>query len=239
MLDECALQRKHDLREVYNGLRWLVRTGGQWRMLPHDFPRWERRRETVYQRTRRARAARGGQPSAVILDARAVQSTPGSGAGAGYDGHERRKGRKVHLAMDTLGHLLATVITAANEQGRAQVAELAALVQQVTGQTVELAYVARATLARNPPQPPLHRASNSRSSSCPTPTAPSAALSCCHAAGWWSGASLGWPASAAWRTTMSACLKRWRADVLGLYLLDAPAGNSPALKFITASSHTL
>ena len=43
-----ALQRKYDLREVYNGLRWLVRTGAQWRMLPHDFPRWE----AVYQQTR-------------------------------------------------------------------------------------------------------------------------------------------------------------------------------------------
>lgn len=68
-----------------------------------------------------------GQPSAVILDARTVQSTPESGAQAGYNGHKRRKGRKVHLAVDTLGHLLATVITPANEQERAQVAERAAL----------------------------------------------------------------------------------------------------------------
>ena len=44
-----ALQRKYDLREAYNGLRWLVRTGAQWRMLPHDFPRWE----SVYQQTQR------------------------------------------------------------------------------------------------------------------------------------------------------------------------------------------
>ena len=151
-----ALQRKHDLREVYNGLRWLVRTGAQWRMLPHDFPRWD----AVYQQTQRwlragcfeaiahdlrlllrLAAGRSGQPSAVILDGRTVQSTPESGADAGYDGHKRRKGRKVHVAVDTLGHLLAAVITPANEQERAQVAELAALVQEVTGQTVELAYV--------------------------------------------------------------------------------------------------
>ena len=151
-----ALQRKHDLREVYNGLRWLVRTGAQWRMLPHDFPRWD----AVYQQTQRwlragcfeaiahdlrlllrLAAGRTGQPSAVILDGRTVQSTPESGAGAGYDGHKRRKGRKAHVAVDTLGHLLAAVITPANEQERAQVAELAAQVQQVTGETVELAYV--------------------------------------------------------------------------------------------------
>ncbi len=156
LLNEQALQRKYDLREVYNGLRWLVRTGAQWRMLPHDFPRWE----AVYQQTQRwiqaacfeaiahdlrlllrLAAGRDGQPSAVILDARTVQSTPESGAEAGYDGHKRRKGRKVHLAVDTLGQLLAVLVTPANEQERAQVAELAALVQQVTGQTVELAYV--------------------------------------------------------------------------------------------------
>jgi transposase len=156
LVSEHALQRRYDLREVYNGLRWLVRTGAQWRMLPHDFPRWE----AVYQQTQRwlragcfealahdlrmvlrLAAGREGQPSAVILDARTVQSTPESGADAGYDGHKRRKGRKVHVAVDTLGHLLATVVTPANEQERAQVAELVAQVQQVTGQTVELAYV--------------------------------------------------------------------------------------------------
>jgi transposase len=107
LLNEQALQRKYDLREVYNGLRWLVRTGAQWRMLPHDFPRWE----AVYQQTQRwiqARcfeaiahdlrlllrlaAGRDGQPSAVILDARTVQSTPESGAEAGYDGYNDAKG---------------------------------------------------------------------------------------------------------------------------------------------------
>ena len=156
LVSESALQRKHDLREVYNGLRWLVRTGAQWRMLPHDFPRWE----AVYQQTQRwlragcfeaiahdlrmvlrLAAGRDGQPSAVILDARTVQSTPESGAQAGYDGHKRRNGRKVHVAVNTLGHLLAAVVTPANEQERAQVAELAARVQDVTGQTVELAWV--------------------------------------------------------------------------------------------------
>jgi transposase len=156
LVNEHALQRKYDLREVYNALRWLVRTGAQWRLLPHDFPRWE----AVFQQTQRwlragcfeaiahdlrmvlrLAAGRTGQPSAVILDARTVQSTPESGAAAGYDGHKRRKGRKVHVAVDTLGHLLATVITPANEQERAQVAELAVRVQAVTGQTVELAWV--------------------------------------------------------------------------------------------------
>jgi transposase len=81
------------------------------------------------------------EPSAVILDGRTVQSTPESGARAGYDGHKRRKGSKVHIAVDTLGHLLALQVTAANEQERQQVAALAAQVQEATGENVTLAYV--------------------------------------------------------------------------------------------------
>jgi transposase len=157
----AALSSEHSaaeypLREVFNALRWIVRAGAPWRLLPTNFPPWP----TVYQQTRRwldagcfealvhdlrlllrLAAGRKGQPSAVILDARTVQSTPESGAHAGYDGHKRRKGAKVHLAVDTLGHLLATVVTAASEQERAQVADLAEQVQAVTGDTVELAYV--------------------------------------------------------------------------------------------------
>jgi predicted TPR repeat methyltransferase len=64
-------------------------------------------------------------PSAAILDGRALQSTPESAARAGFDGHKKRKGSKVHAAVDTLGHLLALKVTAANEQDRAQVADLA------------------------------------------------------------------------------------------------------------------
>lgn len=41
LLSEDALQRKHDLHDVFNAAHWLVRTGAQWRMLPHDFLRWE------------------------------------------------------------------------------------------------------------------------------------------------------------------------------------------------------
>ena len=94
----------------------------------------------------RLAAGRSGQPSAVILDARTVQSTPESSAGAGSDGHKRRKGRTVHLAVDLLEYLLATLVTPANEQERAQVAELAALVQASPGQAVKLAYAWRATM---------------------------------------------------------------------------------------------
>lgn len=156
LLPEDVSQRKHALREVFNGLRYLVKTGVHWRMLPHDLPPWP----VVYQQMRRWLAAecfeaivhdlrvllrraaeRTAQPSAAILDSRTIQSTPESGARAGYDGHKRRKGSKVHAAVDTLGHLLALVVTPANEQDRAQVSELAAALQAATGETVELAYV--------------------------------------------------------------------------------------------------
>ena len=70
-----------------------------------------------------------------------LQSTPESGARAGYDGAKRRKGSKVHAAVDTLGQLLALHVTPANEQDRQQVDKLAQQVQQITGDTVELAYV--------------------------------------------------------------------------------------------------
>jgi transposase len=80
------------------------------------------------------------QPSASILDGRTMQSTPDSGARAGYDG-AKKKGSKVHVAVDTLGNLLALKVTAANEQEREQVAELAAKVRDVTGGTIEIGFV--------------------------------------------------------------------------------------------------
>jgi transposase len=156
LMDEAAPQRRHDLREVFNALRWLVRTGSPWRYLPNDLPPWP----AVYQQTQRWLAAEcfeamaddlrallreaGGrkpQPTAVILDGRTLQSTPESGHRAGFDGHKKRKGSKLHAAVDTLGHLLAARVTPANEQERAQVAALAEEVQQVTGNTVEVAFV--------------------------------------------------------------------------------------------------
>jgi transposase len=151
-----APQRAHDLRDVFDALRWLVRTGAAWRYLPGDFPPWE----AVYQQTRRWLKAevfetmahdlrelvrltqeRDKEPSAAVMDGRTVQSTPESGHRAGFDGHKRRRGSKVHAAVDTLGLLLALVVTPANEQERAQVEKLASQVQEVTGENVEVAFV--------------------------------------------------------------------------------------------------
>jgi transposase len=156
LMKEDAPQREHPLRELFNGLRWFVRAGCPWRMLPNDLPPWH----AVQQQTQRWLRAgcfeniaddlrlllrlsvgRTDAPSAAILDSRTLQSTPESGGRAGYDGAKKRKGSKVHAAVDTLGHLLAVKVTAANEQDRAQVAELAKAVQAATGDNVQLAYV--------------------------------------------------------------------------------------------------
>ena len=144
------------MREVFNAIRYVVRTGCQWRMVPHDLPDWT----VVYQQARRWMDAgvfeqaahdlrvimrlvheRDAQPSATILDGWTLQSTPESGDRAGYDGAKQKNGSKVHAAVDTLGNLLALKATVANEQEREQVAELAAKVQEITGGTVQIAFV--------------------------------------------------------------------------------------------------
>jgi transposase len=156
LMSEDAPRREHDLREVFNGMRYVVRGGQAWRMMPNDLPPWS----IVYQQAQRWIAAgvfaamaqdlqrilrvldgRPEEPSAAIFDSRTLQSTPESGHRAGYDGAKRRKGSKVHMAVDTLGHLLSRHVTAANEQDREQVGKLARDVQKQTGKSVELAYV--------------------------------------------------------------------------------------------------
>src|SRR5918993_1387852 len=84
---------------------------------------------------------RAPDPTATILDSRTLQCTPESGSRGGYDGAKRKKGTKVHAAVDTLGHLLALHLTPANEQERELVGKLAESVQELTGESVELAYV--------------------------------------------------------------------------------------------------
>ena len=151
-----APQRVHELREVFNAVRWMVRAGAPWRYLPGDLPPWP----AVYQQTQRWIAAgcfeamvhdlramlrwsagRADAPTAVIIDSATRQSTPESGHRAGYDGHKKRTGSKIHAAVDTLGELLVLHVTPANASDRAQVAALAADVQAVTGQTVQVGFV--------------------------------------------------------------------------------------------------
>jgi transposase len=155
---EDAPQRAHALRDHFNAIRYVVGTGCQWRFLPHDFPP----RTAVYQQARRWLHAgvfehithdlraivrflsdRNPEPSAAILDGRTLQSTPESGERAGYDGAKKKKGSKIHAAVDTLGNLLALKTTPANEQERGHVSELAKKIQEVTGGSVEIAFVDR------------------------------------------------------------------------------------------------
>lgn len=156
LLPEEAPQRRHELREVFNALKWLARAGAPWRMLPHDFPPWW----IVHQQATRwvgagvfeamvhdlrlllrDFAGRKRRPTAAILDSRTLRSTPESGGRAGWDGAKRKKGSKLHLAVDTLGHLLAAHVTPADDQDRARVEHLVAAVQEATGASVEIAYV--------------------------------------------------------------------------------------------------
>lgn len=156
LMTEAAPQRDYALREVYNGLRYVARGGISWRMMPNDLPPWS----AVFQQTQRwlkagvfeamvhdlrvllrLAAGRKEQPSAAIFDSRTLQSSPESGERAGYDGAKRRKGSKTHIAVDTLGHLLALVVTAADEQDRSQVGQMAQAVQEATGDTIEIAFV--------------------------------------------------------------------------------------------------
>src|SRR5512132_4410126 len=128
LMREDAPQRDYPLREVFNGLRWIIRAGAPWRLMPNDLPPWW----VVYQQTQRwinagvfeamvddlravLRLAKGRkeQPTAAIFDSRTLQSSPESGGRAGYDGAKRRRGSKVHLAVDTLGQLLALLVTPA------------------------------------------------------------------------------------------------------------------------------
>lgn len=123
--------RKHDRREVVDAVLYVLRTGCQWRMLPHDFPPWksvynlfyrwhgsglwERIHDALRTQVRRSVGKRP-QPTAAVIDSQSVKTTHVAGPARGYDAGKNVKGRKRHVAVDTLGLLLAVVVHAADEQ---------------------------------------------------------------------------------------------------------------------------
>jgi putative transposase len=123
---------KYSKREILNGIRYVVRSGCAWRLMPHDFPPWE----TVYGYFRkwkkdgtwfqihetlredvRVAENRNPKPSAGILDSQSVKTTEVRGE-RGYDSGKKINGRKRHLLVDVLGLVIAVVVHTADIQDR-------------------------------------------------------------------------------------------------------------------------
>jgi len=171
--------------------------------MPNDLPPWE----IVYQQAQRwlragcfealaedlravlrLAAGRGEQPTAAVIDSRTLRSTPESGARAGYDGAKRKKGSKLHLAVDTLGHWLALHVTPADADDRAEVGRIAKAVQAATQSNVEIAFVDQGYTGETPRAAAAEHGVELCVVKLPRP---SAASFSCPDDGWWSVPSLG------------------------------------------------
>jgi transposase len=188
LLPEESGQRVHALREVFNGLRYMVKTGAPWRWMPNDLPPWE----IVYQQSRRwlsagcfealaedlrvilrLAAGRAAQPTVAIIDSRTLRSTPESGARAAYDGAKRKKGSKLHLAVDTLDIFWFFTSRPPTPTIAPKSARSPRPFRRRPPRASRSPSSIRVIQARSPQQRPPNMASRSRSSSCQRPNAAS------------------------------------------------------------------
>jgi putative transposase len=124
--------REISLRSILSAIVYVVRTGCQWRLLPHDFPNWKTtyhyfwlwNRTGIWEQTNdalrtelRVKAGREASPSAAIIDSQSTKTSE-SGGWRGYDAGKKINGRKRHILVDTLGLLLVCVVHAAGIQDR-------------------------------------------------------------------------------------------------------------------------
>ena len=122
-------KRKYKLRDIFDGMFYLLKTGCQWRMIPINFPPWESiyyyyskwkedgTIELIHELLReytRKKAKREETPSLGIIDSQSVKTTRSGSIGIGFDGGKKTKGRKRHIIVDSTGLLLAVVVHAAN-----------------------------------------------------------------------------------------------------------------------------
>src|SRR5664279_1405745 len=130
---DLARSRKYELREVFNAILYLVKTGCQWRLLPGDFPKWQlvyyyfsvwKNNETIeiihellVEKTRKSKGKKE-EPSVGIIDAQSVKNTLVSSENKGFDAGKKIKGIKRHIIVDTLGLVLAVVVQSASVQDR-------------------------------------------------------------------------------------------------------------------------
>lgn len=121
-------KRKHDLRNIFNAVFYMLKTGCQWRMLPKEFPKWQlvyyyfaKWRDTeefeyindMLRENIRKKLGRNASPSAGIVDSQSVKTTRRGGL-RGIDGNKKINGRKRHIVVDTLGFVLRVIIHPAN-----------------------------------------------------------------------------------------------------------------------------
>jgi putative transposase len=125
--------RRHSLRNIWNAIFYIIKTGCQWRMLPGDYPPWQTvyyyfrkwKREGLIEEVHdvlvkqvRVNAGRKDMPSVGIIDSQSVKTTLIAGESRGYDAGKKTKGRKRHIIVDTMGLVLAVVVHSASIQDR-------------------------------------------------------------------------------------------------------------------------